>query len=148
MPKQYQISFVCGENDMPTLVGLLSKEVRRLSVTQVEAPLQYASPTAKIPPVTKLREKTHRVPGGGKAAQSKPGRLILGVFTQTAIAHGPDFADALKNGGYAHSGWGATINRLMREGDVVRVGRGAYRLPTPSEALEAIDKRKQQLQVS
>lgn len=78
-------------------------------------------------------------------AESPPGRAILKLFTQCAINHYGECADALDLLGYEPGYASGILDRLVRYGYLKRINRGTYRLPTTGEKAEFIESRKKSL---
>lgn len=78
-------------------------------------------------------------------AESPAGRAIMKLFTQCAINHYGECADALDILGYEPGYASGVLDKLVRYGYLKRVKRGTYRMLTTGEMAEFIESRKKSL---
>lgn len=151
----YRVAFACMFDQLPAIIPLICgvSSVDRL-IVRPDVPEQAARPFARPPTDDRSLKTDHllvkvippshpRLRTGARryTSDSPSGKLCLGVLSNRAIAHYPDFADAFEASGRNGAGVGSTLSRLVAEGTIIRHGRGAYRLPTDREAADLISRR-------
>lgn len=143
----YRITIICMMTQLPTIIGTIADQVVRLYVSpfvpevkgpvpvyEARRPNSNFTPSSKITVLPPQRKRQNGVKV--KFRDSGMGRCILRAFESgPSIKHRPDFEAVLNEDGYAMTGLGAAMTRLIAEGDLVRVGWGAYRMPTTQDAL-------------
>lgn len=130
------MGFLCKDADQITLAPdqVLCAEARALQPKHGGPKLIYdESQVQRIPPQVLPRKSS-----GKLVADSPSGHVMLSVFEgrQGLIKHAPDFDDALVKAGFAQHSCGSVLSRMVNEGSIVRISRGAYRLPTDLEKIE------------
>ena len=78
--------------------------------------------------------KRRRTPGGAKPSETNSGRTILSQMVNGRVYHAIDFHDAFLEQGFQLAAINHTMGALCKEGAVVRIGYGAYRLPLQQTA--------------
>lgn len=154
---RYKVSFTANDDTVDGLVKSLiqNKDVQGVQIARLEDKQQQQDvshfrvpiggvvpcynteytprdPWAEtVPPVKK------KAPNGTPMAQTAPGRAILSFFNTCQLATPYDFANALREAGYAPTSWHGVVAGLIAEGVLYRASRGRYRRPTPMEELTA-----------
>lgn len=141
--KNFTISCTVSEARFPTIMTLLTREgIQRLVATEVP---NGVIPAAKAVAVTKVPEKGRRH-RSTKTEGTKYGAAILALLrTKNGAFTMMDIADHMsKQHGISYHVATYYVNKLLSENaQIVRMTRGAYRVPTASEGLELIAKRQQ-----
>lgn len=153
---RYKITATVWQETLPKLMGMISQDAEQLVV----APVQDVHPETRAllpksagPQLVYDEAQVQRIPAmvkpraAGKKAlrrDSPAGVAMIKAFERKSIVHFGDFVDALTAAGYSRTSAGGQLNELVNEGSVVRIGHGAYRLPTEQEK---IDFRKKEMGV-
>lgn len=146
----HRISLVCMLDQLPTIVGIIVEHAVQLYVgpyideTKVR-PATFVAPRPVHVQTPLQADNVRRFPmkrsknsTGSKVKDSPGGRAMLSAFADgKIIKHPADFTDALAAAGFAVGSWSALSNKLTEEGSLVRIGRGAYRLPTLADMRSA-----------
>lgn len=137
----HRMSLVCMQDQLPTITGIICEPALKLWIRPYvpEAkmgPANYRVPQQLAKVVTPLQReitvmhpRVTRVAGGAKAKDTTSGKIMMAIFKDgVRVKHSPDFADALAAAGFKASSAPGVLSRLVAEGDLVRIGQGAYRL--------------------
>lgn len=145
--ENYKLTLVCFQDQLVTVLGVVVDQADDIVVAKYTpetkmAPAVFRPPQQLARVVTplqremapvKVRPVITRSPAGSntRARDLRTGKAVLRAFSDGAVLkHGADFAEELVKEGYNSNSWSPIVARLADEGDLVRVGRGAYRLPT------------------
>lgn len=144
--EHYKLTLICMHDQLRTVLDLVVDDADCLVIAphvpeMKMAPAVYKPPQQLAKVVTPLqrdvqviRPRLTRVKGN-KCRHTQSGSALLKAFDDGArVKHAPDFSEALVAAGFNGNSWSPTAARLVEEGDLVRIGRGAYRLPTAHEA--------------
>jgi len=133
----YKLTLVCFHDQLITVLGVVIDHADSLVVAPYVpeaklAPAVYRPPQQLARVVTPLQRelperKRHRVNSrSGKQKDTGTGKALMSAFDDNGrVKHPADFAEAMTKHGYNPSGMSSVINRIISEGDLVRVGHVA-----------------------
>lgn len=125
MAVKFKIDF---QIDAETLFGLISKFLP-LENLHVEEVVERHAPAPKLAHQSKFAPKHKRARRHGKGIDIHGGvnGLILRALADGRHHRFKDIQDALSKDGYAQTGLGSKLKRLLEHGAVERVESGVYR---------------------
>lgn len=149
----FRLTLVCMHDQLLIVLGVVMDHADNLIVAPFVPEVKMAPATFRAPKptyvatplqkeVTYLPAQRKRPTTGLKTSETGAGIAILSAFKDGGrVKHPADFQDAMAAAGYSGNGVGSTLARIVSEGDLVRVGRGAYRLPTTQDQLRVMEAR-------
>ena len=143
----HRITLICMMDQVPTIVAIIVKDAVQFFVgpynPEAKSVATYKPPQQLARVVTPLEKDTRKfirakglpnVPGGAKTRNTATGKAILTAFADgVRVKHPADFVEAIVKAGFSGTSYASVVNRLVSEGDLVRIGHGAYRLPSALE---------------
>jgi len=153
--EDFKVSLVCMQDQLPTVLGLVIDNVEHIVIAPhvpeppKSAPVMFKPQVAR-PVATPLQrevtylpaQRTRRSDTSGGVAGTALGKIVLRVFSDgRRVAHPADFAEAIGDAGFSPASASAVVFKLVQEGTLVRVGHGAYRLPTVQDQLSQMEAR-------
>lgn len=146
----FKLTLVCMHDQLLTVIGIVIDHADNLIVAPY---IPEARPGTAVfrPPTTLARvvtplarevapAKRRMNSNSGRQKDTGTGQALMSAFNDGGrVKHPADFAEAMTKAGYNPSGMSSAINRIVEEGDLVRVGRGAYRLPTTQDHLRQME---------
>lgn len=155
---QSRMTFTCVQDQLTAVIGIVADPAvvaSHIVVRPEEAAADPARPFARPAvdsrtldtshvPITRLPPSHPRIRRTGSrmyTRDSRAGKLIMEIAERKAIFHNPDVQDAFDLHDLSHNGIGTTLSRMVGEGSLMRMHRGAYRLPTDAEAADLIRRR-------
>lgn len=146
----YKLTLICMQDQLRAVIDMVLDDADNLIVAPHVPEVKMAPATFRAPKpgyvqtplqkeVTYLPAQRKRIPGGAKAKNTATGKAVLSVFRDGGrVKHPADFSEALVKAGFSANSYAAMVSALVREGDLVRVGHAAYRLPTVQDQLEVM----------
>lgn len=152
----YKLTLICMHDQLRAVVDMVLDDADQLVIApfvpEVKmGPAVYRPPQTMARVVTPLQKEVTMLPAQrrrehgarAKASDSPMGKIVMAMFKDTSrrVLHAADFGDELGKAGYAGSSTGWVTARMTEEGSLVRIGRGAYRLPTTQDELARMEAR-------
>lgn len=148
----YKLTLVCMQDQLVTVLGVIIDHADELVVAPFHAEVKMAPavfrPQKPVHVPTPLQREVTVLPaqrknsGPSKTKDTTTGKVVLGVFKDGGrVKHPADFVEALTAAQFSPNSYASIVNRLVVEGDLVRVGHGAYRLPTTQDHLRMMEER-------
>ena len=127
----HRITLICMMDQVPTIVAIIVKDAVQFFVgpynPEAKSVATYKPPQQLARVVTPLEKDTRKF-------ISATGKAILTAFADgVRVKHPADFVEAIVKAGFSGTSYASVVNRLVSEGDLVRIGHGAYRLPSALE---------------
>lgn len=151
--EHYKLTLICMHDQLRAVIDMVLDDSDNLIVAPYVPEVKMAPAvfrpqkpayvkTALEKEVTYLPAKRTRVKGGAKCKDTAAGRALLAAFAEGGrVKYPADFSDALVKAGFASNSYSALVHKMTQEGDLVRVGQGAYRLPTTQDYLAVMESR-------
>ncbi len=151
--EHYKLTLICMHDQLRTVIDMVLDDADNLIIAPHVPEVKMAPATFRAPKpvyvqtdlqrqVTYAPVKRTRVKGGAKIKDTAAGKAMLAAFANGGrVKHPPDFTEALIAAGFAGNSYSALVHKLIKEGDLVRVGQGAYRLPTTQDQLAIMESR-------
>lgn len=143
---RYKIAFIAGLSDCLRVLDLIQDNVEKLTILgESEAPSEAARPFSPKPRanyVVPAHVQVQRIAPRrtytktGLAKDTTSGSIVMKLLRVKTIVHVPEICDAFHEAGYSGGPSNALV-RLVREGSIVKHGRGAYKLPEIAGAIQA-----------
>jgi len=152
----HRISFACLYDQLGTIIPLVtSANVDRLIVRpDDEESKPFARGAADNRPLEVGHVQVRRFApthpklkaGGHILEEANPYRKIIKQMLagDRTVAHFTDIADAFAAAGLSAANASNVLNRMTQQGMLVRIHRGAYRLPTTEETADLLHRRAEQ----
>src|SRR6476660_4449937 len=106
MSKNFRISFICSESQLVTIISVLTKEIRGLTVAEADTPPQRRS-NGSFLPAARLPNRDSFSP-----ENTKVGRLCLEVLGHKAIASPEDFKPVMVSNGLSANSYSPALSHL------------------------------------
>lgn len=147
----YKLALICMHEQLPAVIDMIISSADHIVIAPYvpetkmapavfRAPRPVHVPTAFEKDITYLPMKQRRVRGGANTRDTATGKTVLAAFNDgSRVKHPADFAEALDKAGYSSNSYSSVVNRLVDEGDLIRVGHGAYRLPAAHDVTSSRD---------
>lgn len=153
--ENYKLTLICMHDQLRTVIDMVLDDADQLVIAPF-VPEVKMGPATFIAPrnmarvvtplqrdVTLLPAQRRRLQGGYARVSDTPVAIaLLKAFDDgRRVVHYADLAEALVTAGYSAGSAGKTSSELVEEGTLVRIGRGAYRLPTTQDELSRMEAR-------